>query len=366
MGAEVRVNGFPLEHIAAVAGVTDSTIWRSGGWSGDYQASCTFAADRGFAAPWFRRGSVFEVVENGVRTWGGPMAEPQAGEVWTLNAYGFGSAASDYPALVKPTTDPATPSGTPDDAITYAGTLSPPFPIKRYATLALGSASLDPGEVRFIDDILNVTAAASGKRWRVDSFGEITSVSDPTSPSWVLSPGAGYMGTADEEWVSALAGIFVTTADASGKPTAWAVTTVNDRPAEDWFGGASTRTVDLTQLGVLSESSARSRLTTRLGLVGARMGYTNSLDLTQTNLSRMGWGNGSPLNVRAGDMLRIPDVWDTRSNPTIGSSIDLVLGEVTRIHAEERAVVKPVGFVARDFAGALAAAQPPQVKEEAA
>jgi len=341
MGAQVYVGGVPLDSVAGVSDLVDSTIYRLDGYSGDYQATCSFAASPRFNAPWFRRGSTFQVVEHGAVTWGGLTSEPQAGDsAWSITAYGLGSSLAERTAI-------ATGSTNADlDTLISQG-----LPIIRYSN-SISGGSLGQGEVIDMGALLS-----RGGHWWVDSFGEISNPDEPEDAMWMMTPGSGYMGTADDEFITHLYGYYVSSLDVNGQPDGWAFEGVADDEAAEQFGRRE-RVIDMTSLGLLSGATVSTFITDRFALVGARMGFTNSLSLTETNLCRLGWGGGSPMDVRAGQILVIPDIFDARSTPSIGSSVRLTLGEVQRNHAEQRAQVKPTGFIPRDFAGALTAALP--------
>lgn len=366
MSSRVRVNGHWLDRIAPTTGLQDSTIYRtlnapgtSGemSWSGDYMAEVSWAAGAGFAAPWFRRGSVFEVCGSGGREWGGVLAEPSLNDdgTWSLTAYGFGAQAEEFQALGGDDL----PSWVPNTVVDRA--IGDGLPWKRYASLGTAAVADAPGDISDVATVLSRAALRSGKRWWVDSFGEVSLVSDPIWPTWAVLPGSAYMGTADEEFVTHLFGYYVSSVDGvTGEPDGWAMASAFDAEAASIFGRRE-RTVDLTGLGLLGGTAAQENIDGRFALTGARMGWTNGINLTSVNLRRPGWGSASPLSLYgrngAGTMLKIPGVMDTRSQPTVRGSIQLVLGKVTRVHEEGRAFVEPVGFVARNFQGALAAAQ---------
>lgn len=357
MTTRVRIGGEYLDRVATVSDLVDSTVLRVEGWSGDYQASCRFAADRDFSAPWFRRGSTWEVVEDGVVAWGGLLSEPSwSGDGWSLTAYGYGSA-SDWPALENDGT--VVPSSTPDAVLDYSTGLTPPLPINRWDT-SIGSVALglEPGEVTDIATLLDRLGKSVGKFWWVDSFGEISLVGLPEDPTLLLTPGSGYMGTADDGFVSHLYGLRISSLDLNGQPDGWSIVGP-EQDDEAWARfGVRKEVMDLKGMGLLTGPQAEPLVAGEFALRGARMNPTSPIELTEMNVLRPGFGARSPMGVRAGEMVRIPDVWDTRTNPTVGSSIDEVLGEVTRYHATQRAVAMPLGYQGRNHRAAMIAAQP--------
>lgn len=359
MTTRVRIGGEHLDRVATVSDLVDSTILRTEGWSGDYQASCKFMADRDFSAPWFRRGADWETIEEGVVTWGGLLSEPSwTGDGWSLSGYGYGSA-SDWPAIDNSVG--LVPSSNPDAVLDYATALTPPLPIERWDTsIGAGDLGLEPGEITDIATLLDRQGKALGQFWWVDSFREISWVSLPTVPTLMLTPGSGYMGTADDNYASHRYGLRVSSLDpTTGQPDGWALNLVEDEEAWAQFG-VRKAVSDLKGMGLLTGAAADDVIVGEFAINGGRMDYTNAIELTETNLLRPGFGWCSPMSARAGEMCRIPDVWDTRTNPTVGSSIDFPLGEVTRYHATQRATAKPLGYQGRNHKAAMIAAQPKQ------
>lgn len=372
----VRVGGVWIERVAPISGLTDSTIYRTVGdpaskdelaWSGDWQASVQWAADANFAATWLTEGvSTFEVVENAKVTWGGILAEAtppsDPGGLWSLTAYGYGNEASAFSALDGSDNPSSVPNTVLDAAQSNRG-----MRIERYANTIGASAVGAANELLFVSTVASRAAMAASKRWSVDSFGEVSLVSDPTSPVWGARPGSVYMGSPDSDFVSHLAGYYVSAVSGTpSAPSAWSTvwnsdTATADEAAEQY--GRREHVVDLTVLGVLSAPAAQALVDARYTMVGARMAWTNSIELDATNLRRLGWGAADPMSMcgtnGAGSMIRVFGAMDSRSRLETRTSIDVVLGEVTRIHDERRVVAAPVGIKWRDFQGALEAAQPP-------
>lgn len=356
----VYINGVCLNRLATVADVQDSTICRVDGWSGDYQLDFTWAAPPRFAASWFVRGAVVEVCRGGVLEWSGFLAEPETGDVWTLHANGRGSRGDEFDAIAYDSTFQ-----------TYSGSTVPDVVADNIESRGCGfsrrGVSLGTDPVATVDgaspisaaEVFRLAAVAQGKRWFVSTDATLSLFSDDTTPSWVMTPGGGYMGTADDQYVSHMWGYYVSSVDSTtGKPNGWAYVLVGDDAAGAKFGRREV-VVDLTALGLLAPLTATNTLQGRFNLVGGRMGWTNGVTLTTTNMRHAVTGYPDPMGVRAGQMLRIPGVTDMRSSATYLTNVDVVLGSVKRIHAEQRAEVTPIGLVPRDFQGPLAAAQPP-------
>lgn len=365
---EVRVGGQRLASVApVVTDVTDSTVWRRTGWSGDLQASCTWLAPRGFTAPWLKRHAVYEHYEAGVLTWGGHVTEvtPNADGTISIAAVGYGFEAGEYLAV---TSGFAAASAVPDTVIDRAhadGMAMTRNGVSVSAT-AVGTTN---GVSRRVSDVLDQhcarTVIASGLTWRVDSKAVLTIENfRQQSTLWQIATGSGLVGTTDEEWYTLLAGWYVKTANADGVPLTWGYKTAENTTAHTELGRREAQ-VDLTELSVLTSTEAQENVDGRFARVGARETYTNPIELTPMNLTRIGFGGSptSPLGMYgrfgAGTWLRIPDgtLWE-RSWGTYLSRVQL--GKVTRVHADDRVVAEPVGFRDRGFASALEAAQKPE------
>jgi hypothetical protein len=343
--AGLRIGGVWADHYAPVDGLTDSTIWRREGWSGDYQASCRLAVPPKFEATWLREGQTFEVVEHGLTTWGGIVSGVDAGSDGIgVSAYGYGVRASEFDAIYD--SDPAgpvveLPTTTPNTAVDYA--IAGGLPWRRHDSLGATALGDPEGIPLTIAALMERVAQKDSKRWHVDSIGEVTLQSDPTSPVWMLAPGSSGFGTVDPEFVTRLRGLYATAVDAStNNATAWAMVKKVDDDAAAAFGGHRERTVDLTALGVITSGVAQSYIDGRFALIGARMAFTNGVDAIPGNLIRLDGGIASPMGLRAGHMLRVPDVMDLRSTPTVRAGTEVVLGEVVRHHDEQRAYATPV------------------------
>lgn len=373
MSLEVVVDGTPLRCYGKVSTATDSTRYTTDDWSGDYQASCRFAPVGSFDISWFRAGMLYEHRENGVRTWGGLLTEPAPGDDGSvlLSAFGLGVKGANYQAFEARSSPPAGTAGVksstdPNAAVDYA-VANLGLPWVRDGLLT-GSVVADPKANSFtISELLTAALKTDGKRWWVDSHGYVSAVTDPTDSTWVTTPNAGYLGTTDENYYSDLYGLYVYAIEpTTGAPIQWEWVHSGDVEAAAQFGYKAAK-VDLTALGLIATSLASSNVAGRMALLGARMGFTNGLTLTSTNLYRSGFGPASPLSLwgrdGAGSMLTIPGAAD-RSRTTTRHQVQIVLGQVTRNHDDATAAVLPVGFVPRDFSSALAAAQPPSDLQE--
>lgn len=343
MTPRVRVGGVYLDTVGVVGDLEDSTIWRDDGYSGDYELSCTFSAPPDFGAPWFLAGALVELVEGGCVTWSGFLGEPSQGDVWGLTAYGWGADAANYLNGSWPM------DANVDDAVTRGMGFS------RYGVSLDTATSF--GDSMTVAESFDVIAKTAGKVWWV-SVGAVSLRTESNGLDWVMAPNSAYLGTTDANLITRLVGLYATALDTDGNPTATAQVAVADAVAAAKFRPHEAM-VDLTALGVLTSTVATTYTTARFSRVGARGGYTNGFTVTSLNSADAKTGVPDPMGVRAGQRVRVTGLTDMRTGVTYQASVEVTLGKVRRVHSGRVAICEPVGFVARDFAGALAAAQAP-------
>lgn len=360
--ATVCVGGVPLDLVAPVSDLEDSTIWRLEGFSGDYEATFRFGADRWFSAQWFHSGATVEIREGGLPTWRGFLGEPSPSDGgWNCKAFGDGADAVNYRFTGATSADI-------DTAVADAATRGMRWSRGPLSFVPSVSVTLSPADMAVQMDVaLDRALAVDGKVWYV-SRGVGWLRTAPTGVDWMMAPDSTYLGVTDENYITALSAMYATAVDSMGNPTAVSFTTPTasispytlDTVAAARMGGAREAVIDLTALGVLTLTNARYIAGNRFTHVGARAGFTNAFEMTALNSWRYVNGQPAPMNVRAGDRIRIPGITDMTASSTFGTSVTVTAGKVTRNHTEQRVVVEPVGLVPRDFVGALAAAQKPQ------
>lgn len=355
MRSEVRVGGRRLDALGIVSGLTDSTVYRAEGWSGDYEASVGLTWTTRGVVPSLRRGMSFQVFGGGALEWSGWVSEVSVTDGGVqVNAYGLGSRATDLPA-----TDGSTVSYVPNVVVDYQAGRSLGF---SRAGVDLGTAAVSATvtEVATVAEVLDMRAATLGQKWWVDQFGRVY-FRGPGAVKWAMRPGEDYVGTADDEYASGLWGLRATTLNADGDVTATAMQFYGGPNQAETVArfGPREPVVDFTALKkTASVSEITAELTARFAETGARLGWTNGLNLTTSNVRKVGTNVAAPMAVRAGDRLLLPGVTD-KSSTTYAGAVTLTLAEVKRYHDEQRAEVKPLGLAPRGFSAALQAAQAP-------
>lgn len=349
--ADVRCDGVWLGSIGTVADLTWSSRWVRAGFSGCYEAAWTLDIDPNATPPYLERGAVVEIVESGIVLWAGILTEPERGEPWRLHAFGYGAEAARYICLDATAATTTRPRTAVDQAITrglpwirYAFTLSDdPF-----------TASGAPTELKYLDKLLDAWTESAGYRWAVWADKEIVCATDPATPKWILTPGAGEMGVADDEYITHLYGRYVSAVDGATPPTPteWKTVLVGDAAAATRWGRVEAK-IDWSKLGLMDATRAASLTQARFDRVGARMGWTNAVEGTAYTLAAAPGVPATLSQPRAGDLLRIHGVLNTQGDLAIGAAVDVVLGEVRYQDGAETVYLAPVGLVPRDFQGAL-------------
>lgn len=363
--AKVRCGGVWLEGKAEVGNLAWSSRLVVDDYSGDWKASIVWGAPTGYSAPFVKAGQRFEIVEHGVVLWGGILGEPnpQDGQ-WELYAYGYGSLAQYAEAIVN-TGDEAHPVWVPStvpNAVVDAA-IARGFPWRRFEDLGSVPIADPDGQVTNVLQLLYRAAQLQGKYVWFDSTGEITFVSEPTTPTLTVGPKDSDVGTADDTFCTSLYGFYISSINTNGLPDGYASVLAEDAEAIAQYGGRRERGIKLYQLGLLTETEARAFITGRFALVGARMAFTNAVNLSELNLRRLGAGPSSPRYVRAGTALRIPGIMDTRSQPETRASVTLPIAEYEFTDDDKTGVATPPGFKPRDFDAAFEEPEAPPTED---
>lgn len=183
--AKVRCGGVWLEGKFEIGDLIWSSRLVVDDYSGDFRASVTWGAPVGHSAPFVKAGAVFEVVEHGLRLWGGILGEPNpTDDGWELYAYGYGSRAEFAQAIVNvadPGDDPIwVPSTVPNDVVDAA--IDRGFPWRRADDLGDDPIYDPDGQITSVLQLLVRAAQLQGKMVSFDSTGEITYRAEPTAP----------------------------------------------------------------------------------------------------------------------------------------------------------------------------------------
>lgn len=346
--AQVYVRNTLADSLGYVAGLSWSHVYGEGP-SGCKEAAFTVATPRGGVFPELARGSSVEICEGAGPVWWGLIREAtRNGEVMEISAQGAGFFLEDYGAR-----DGVNPTTRVDLAVN--GAISRGWPIARVA----GFPSWASTAVASVDTkALNTTAAVvtegskqNGVRWTVREDRVLRFETDQTTVKWVHTPAVGSLGVGDDDFYSHV-GVRYLDSGTSANAVVWVGDDSATGPAAKW--GRKEAPVDLTGLGPMTATKATSLANARLALVGARLSWTQGLDIPLAQLRDVNDIPAHASQVRAGDILRLNGIADEQGTVRPTVSTDIVIGEVRYIDGEASVYVEPLGLAARDFNSILA------------
>lgn len=290
-----------------------------------------------------RGNQIVEVFDGGLCIWCGTLIEP--GSDGQYAAKGLWHQAEATPAL----TTGGSFSTTPDAAITGASTrgdISWGYETSISAT-AWATAN---GELT-LAEVLNGYAAEAGVRWVVSPNRVVSVVVDPTTPKWHVPHAVAGRGLtpADDEFVTHLVGRFLISAGV------FDIVTVGSADAAAVFGRRPVP-VDLIPLGFITSTRATSILTGMFLQAGARMGWSEGLDLTYGQITSPGATAAALAQVQAGQMVRLSGTIDTSRAYRLPGSTDLVIETSRYTDGSGRIQLTPLGYAPRNLDEVLTAA----------
>ena len=334
---EVRVDGYWLSTFVPYWG----DLKMSTRINGDWQCSFTIATDGAnghWRHPAIRFGAPVEVYFGPARRWVGTLTEPDwdSGEMVALGACRDAETALSITSTGTATTVP----NTAIDAAIARGVVSWTR-LDSFGTTAVGQTD-DSGGLVTLQSVLDAWAAENNSQWRVDRQRRL--VISPVTESvvdWFVVPGAGVLGSADDErvdrvFVRYLASTTGTLATAS-------------YPATSPVGG-NEKPMDITDRGVMTATKATSIAQAEWEKLRGRSGWTNGLTLTRGQVTTPGGIPADLSMIRAGHAIRLLGVPDPRG---LAQNIDVVIGDTDYDWSEDTIQINPVGMAARDTESVL-------------
>lgn len=332
-----------------VAGTWLSTIgpWADLTWStvadgGCGQASWNMQLPRGYTHPALRRGSVVQVKAGSMPLFRGVLAEPDDSEDgWSLHADGLYTLGDGFLCLDGSLNTTSVPNTAVDQAIARGLPWTRPTSISASAF----AVSDTTAELNYLGDLLDAYAQSVSQRWGVDEFGALFLRTDPTTPTWHMTPGSGEFGLADDDYAS---DIFLRYYNTTYQP---ATVRVNDATAASQFGTKEVA-VDGSNYGAISAAQATANAQGLLARGVARLGWTNTVSPSRWQITTPG---GTPAYlplVKAGQMVRLHGVRNQQGQPL--PYVDFVIGEATYNATDDSVTLAPVGMVARTLSDVLA------------
>lgn len=207
-----------------------------------------------------------------------------------------------------------------------------------------GDASNDDPDPGKLTDLLDLWARENDSQWRVTADGRLViDPEDETEPDWLILPGAGVLGEADDDVADR---VFIRYNDSTAGKIRYA-----SYPASTPANGIERRG-SVVKRGPMSASRALAIATGMYRQAQAgRIGWTNGIEVTDQQIITKG---GHPANlalIRAGQTVRMLDTPDPRNG---GRNLDFVIGESTWRPVERTVQLNPVGMVKRTWEELLA------------
>lgn len=325
-----------------------TTRWGDGA-CGMYEAQWTMPLPLGFEHLLLRRGSLVELMDGPYRV-GSPLilSEPARGtgldDPWHFVATGIGrevEGENSFYAFDGSLNTTAIPTTAVDQAIARGWRIA-----GRDASVPstqVGATSTTP-ELETVGTLLNTSSDLLTKRWGVGQDNLLYYYSDPTTPTWQVTPGAAALGTADDGYASA---VYVRYIDsATGIAGTWGQGDAQQAAAY----GVREAPVDLTSLGAMTATAAQNYAIGILAKSKGRLAWTNGLTVTSSELLTIGGVPASLSMVEAGQMVRIHGIFSPLLEYNGQTWLDIVIGETRYVDGAQTIDISPLGMAARDLA----------------
>lgn len=336
MGIQLRSGGWWVSTIAAYG----ELAWSHAADGGCKEASWRMDAPPTFAHDALQPGRIVEIRCGGHNVWKGVMTEPDMDDEQTFHAQGLSALGANYLCFDASLSTTSTPNTAIDQAVLRG------LPWARSTSISSTPFATNDqtSGLNYVKDLLDKWADDQGKRWGVDALGIVYAQADPTTPLWLLTPGAGRLGLADDDYASDLYGRYL------GAGAGYATATVADTGARDKFGRREVG-VDLTGMGLLDNTKATNHLSGLMAKGAARQGWTNGVEVTNWQLTYPGGAPAYLPFVKAGDLVRMHGVVDEQEQPL--PYVDFVIGETSYTAGSDAIQLTPAGLASRTFSDVL-------------
>lgn len=290
------------------------------------------------------RGADAQVCWGGWPLWRGITLEPDwNGNTVTVTANGLFRQGETYPAFDSASTMNAITN--PTTALTTAIGLGLPWTIDTATVpntdLATG-ATTDPANT--ITELLNAWTTQSGNKWYVNQFGLLKFAADPATPSWIVVPGSGDLGIADDDYASNVVLRYNDSTAGVYKSVAYPVLT----GAMDAYGlkyGRKVSLQDITDQGPMSAATAATLAQNTYTLTKQRPGWTNGLSLARGELMTPG---RTPVHAASVDAFcRLVRLQGVPDEVNVTPYTDFVVGDTSYADGSDIVSIDPVGLAAR-------------------
>jgi hypothetical protein len=352
-----RLPAYQIGPYGAWGDLTYTFRWGDGA-CGMFEAQWSMPLPPDFEHPLLRRGTLVEVTD-GPWQMGSQLvlAEPGVGtgfdDPWTLTATGVGREVEGESAWYC---DDGTGQTTTDLQVAVDSAIANGLPWAGYDSSVPSGAF---GNTEYANDLRTVGALFTdygnivGKRWGVGRDGVVGFVSDPTTPTYQITPGAVALGTADDNYATV---VKVRYLDAATSTLKTAFAPASPSAVEQRFGRREFP-VDATKLGAINTSDAQNLADGILAKSKGRLAWTNSLTVTRNEILTMG---GVPADlskvaedVGSGCMVRLHGIWSDLLETTGATYLDVIIGEAPYADGSSTLELKPLGLAPRDLAAVV-------------
>lgn len=220
------------------------------------QLTCTLLRPPTFRSDALNPGRIIKVFCGTSCVWDGQMLEPTPSDQgWSINAQGTGNWAVEYVATY---TGAWTQSNIMD--IIVNGAISRGL---RWINGGIGSPptgwnqqAVDSG-AQSVSDALNLFCSNGGMTWQVGRNNVLKVFNLPTTPNRLLVATGPVARTLGGNY-NRIYLRYGATADTTGSPATYAVTSVDDTPSIQLFGSPLEDYVDISSAGVISQAAAQA------------------------------------------------------------------------------------------------------------
>lgn len=352
---------FPLFEIGPTGSWGDLSYrfrWGEGA-CGMYEASWTMPLSPGFEHPLLRRGTIVELMDGPYRV-GSPlvMSEPGRGtgfdDPWQVTCTGIGREVegdNSFYALDGSGDTTTIPTTAVDAAIARG------WQIAGRDTSIPGSG---PSSSATSDDLQTVGALltsigqlVNGSRWGVGQDNLVRLMTDPTTPTYHVVPGAAALGTADDDYATVVLFRYL---DDVTHTYATAVSPTSPSNVETRYGRRE-YPVDGTALGEIPAANAQGFADGILAKSKGRLAWVGGLTLTSNEILTSG---GVPASlskvaedVGSGCMVRLHGIFDDLLEFTGNTWLDIIVGEAKLTDGAQTIDLTPLGPAPRDLAAVV-------------
>lgn len=329
MSIGLRIAGYPATEIAAHTPVT----WETTADGGSFSASWAFALTARSQHQALRPGAMplVEVMCGPLPLFSGVLSDYDRSTGQCV-AYGYASQAQKVPALDGSLANTRNLETAIAQAQGMGWNVTNPAPV---AGTAAGDATGNPVSLA---QLLGDYAEQTGQRWGVDGRRRVFMRPDPTSPTWLASPGAAAFGNSDEGRATRLLGRYLD----SGTSTYETATAGSGIPVE---------TVDLSDRGAITNTAAVAILNGMLARTHAGPAWTNGVVLSREQITTMGGTPAFLPAIRGGQLMRSFGL----ANAVNALALDAVIGKTKYTAGDDTIYIEPTNTAPRSAVDVWAA-----------